>query len=274
MSCHPPAGDPARAEAARVYDALAGGLDNYPADRAEAARLLALYPGIRQMVARNRQYLGHAVLFAATRLGVRQFLDLGSGFPSAGSVRDLAQAHDPDARVACVDWDPLAGDYGALLEAGGVKGVSVVQADIRDPGAVLAHPGVLEVISPGEPAALVFGMVLQAMGLQEAREVTAGYASAVPAGSCVVITVPRCDDEDLFTRGTAGYPCEPSNFSPAEVRSLFGGLEVQPPGVGPVAGARPGWGQPGRAPGRVCVLGGIGVKLSRLPAPRAPGRLC
>jgi hypothetical protein len=260
----PPAAGPRTPASARVYDWLAGGYDNYDADAELGGRLAEIYPGVRRLVARNRQYLAHAVLLASGRLGIRQFLDLGSGFPSAGSVRDHAQAADPAARVACVDTDPSVARSAAKLAREGVKGVSVVRADIRDPEAVLAHPGVLEVIDVAGPVCAVLGMVLHTMTPAAARETVAGYVQRIAPGSAVVITLPRNDDAALSGRlagAWAGTGIPGVNYTPAEAESLFAGLEIQPPGVGPAM--RAGTGRlavAGDAPFRLYVLGGIGVK--------------
>jgi len=254
----PGPGEPA---SARVYDALLGGLDNYEADRRLAAELECLYPGIRRMAANNRVYLGHAVTWASGRQGIRQFLDLGSGFPGRGSVRDIAQAADPESRVACVDWDPAVARYGAKLEREGVKGVAVVRADIRDPGAVLADPAVTEVIDLAEPVALVFGLVLHHMSPAESGEVVAAYVKAAAPGSCAAITMARCDDAELVAGFARAYAIAHQNFTADEITGLFGGLEMLPPGVGPVAGSRPGWREArGNPPGTAYVAGGIGRK--------------
>jgi hypothetical protein len=259
----------------RVYDALLDGYHNGDPDRQLARQLAEIYPGVRRVVRSNRAYLAHAVLLASSRLGITQFLDLGSGFPAAGSVRDTAQQAGPEARVACVDRDRAVHRYGSRLAREGVKNFSVATADIRDPGAVLAHPAVTDVIALAEPVCAVFGLVANVMEQAQAREVIAGYASALAPGSAVVLTVTCNEDEALFGRlsgawQAAGDPLV--NYTPDEAAALLAGLEVLPPGVRPAVragGAR--LTLAGGEPFRLYVLAGIGIKppaLRRRPAQR------
>ena len=224
----------------RVYDYLAGGLRHDPADAALAEELAAVYPGVRRLVRNNRAYLAHAVLLAQSHLGIRQFLDLGSGFPGPGSVRDAVHAADPDATVACVDLDRAVARYGIRLTMEGIKNFTTIVADIRDPAAVLAHPGVTEVADLGEPVAVVLGLTPNTMHPQQAAEVAAGYMRAVASGSVLIATAAVNEDASLFdqlasTWKATGTPLV--NYTLDEVEGLFAGLDVLPPGVGPVARA-------------------------------------
>ena len=251
---------------ARVYDYLAGGNHNAPPDIELAEELARIYPGVRRLVRSNRTYLGAKVLMAYSQLEINQWLDLGSGFPGPGSVRDQAQQADPQARVACVDLEPMVARYGIRLAADGHKGFSVATADIRDPQAVLAHPEVTGVLDLAEPVAVVLGLVLQTMTPDEARDVVAGYASRIAAGSAVVVTVPVNGDPDLFSRLSEAWQAPLVNYTAAEAGSLFDGLEVLPPGVGPALWAGSGR-LAGDPPFKLYVAGGVGVK-KRLRAVR------
>lgn len=240
----PPAFDAMGPDAARVYNHLRGGKDWLPPDRELAERLKAICPPITDMIGANEIYLGFAAM-QARDAGVRQFLDLGGGFPAAGSVRDIAQARDPDARVVTVDWsddvaDPVTG-YGPLLEYWGVTGAAVVQADIADPRKVLADPGLTGLIDLGEPVALIFGLVLHSMEPQRAREVVAGFVSEVAWGSLVAVTVARGCGDEAFGQARkeweAGTGSHAEEFSLDDVTALLGGLEVRGE-VGPVTGPR------------------------------------
>jgi hypothetical protein len=260
----PPSPGPRTPATARVYDFLAGGHQNYAADAGFGRRIEKIYPAARRLVTRNRLYLAGAVRLAAAR-GITRFLDLGSGFPSAGSPARAAADACPEARVACVDWDRSVGCYGAVLARDGIKGVSVVQADIRDPETVLALPAVRETVSADEPSCLIFGLVLHALTRAAARRVVAGYAAAAAPGSLVAVTVPCSEDEVLF-RAVRDAWLEAGvllvNWTPDGIASLMvsAGLEVQPPGVGPVEKLAAA----GSAR-RLYVAGAIGVKLARSP---------
>ena len=266
---HPtPPGDPDKPASARVYSYLLGGNDWYEADRELAEKLKAACPAVSWMARDNSVYLGHAALYATGRLGIRQVLDLGSGFPGPGSIREYAQAADPDAAVVCVDHDPLVAGpdgYGALLESQHARNVAMVQADVSDPARVLADPGVTGLIDLGRPVLAVLGLVANCWPPAEAREVVAGYAGALAAGSVVAVTLMRADEEAAFDEVADPWRCGdapgPFNFSLEETAALLDGLDVLSPGVGPVAGCRPGWTSGSMVARGVHVAGGIGVKL-------------
>ena len=165
---------------ARVYDYWLGGKDHYAADRAEAERLLAIYPPLRAMVRENRAFVAQAVTWAA-RQGIGQFIDLGSGFPASLSVHKTARTVLPSARVAYVDNDPVVLTHARALLATS-DGVAAVAADLRDPAAVLAHPDLRTVIDPANPAGIILGAVLHFLDADAARSVTTGYALVDGAG--------------------------------------------------------------------------------------------
>jgi len=120
-----------RPNVARVYDYYLGGSHNFAADREMARRAIALWPDLPKIIRSNRAFLQRAVAFLA-KSGVRQFVDLGSGMPTAGSVHEVARAHDPGARVVYVDIDPVAVAYGQRLLAGRPNLVTV-DGDLRRP---------------------------------------------------------------------------------------------------------------------------------------------
>jgi len=147
--------DTSVANQARMYDYLLGGKDNYAADRAEARRLLRIYPPLRAMARENRAFLARAVTWAAGQ-GVSQFLDLGAGLPTVHNTHQVARAVKPAAAVAYVDTDPVVLAHARALLATG-DGVTAVAADLRDPAAALADPGLRAVIDPARPAAVLPG---------------------------------------------------------------------------------------------------------------------
>jgi hypothetical protein len=124
--------DPAMPNMARVYDYWLSGKDNYPADRAEAERLLGVYPPLRDLVRENRAFVTQAVSWAA-RQGIGQFIDLGAGLPASPAVHQAARKVMPLARVAYVDIDPVVLSHARALLATS-DGVTAVAADLRDPG--------------------------------------------------------------------------------------------------------------------------------------------
>jgi hypothetical protein len=145
-----PASDPAQPAAARIYDYLLGGKDNYAVDRAAAEKVLAVAPDQRWLAQANRAFAIRAVRVLA-EAGIRQFIDLGTGFPTSPSVHEAARQADPSARVVYVDHDPVVHAHNTALLATDDR-VASVQADIRRPEDVLGHPDVARLIDLGEPA--------------------------------------------------------------------------------------------------------------------------
>jgi len=222
--------DPATPNMARVYDYWLGGKDHFPADRAEAERLLGIYPPLRDLVRENRAFVIQAVSWAA-RQGIGQFIDLGAGLPASPAVHQAARKVLPAARVAYVDIDPVVLSHARALLATG-DGVSAVAADLRDPGAVLADPELRAVIDPARPVCVILGAVLHFMDADAARAVTAGYARLMATGSCLAVSVASFDDEALGKQLAGEYTAAAwHNHPPADITSFFAGLELVGPGV-------------------------------------------
>ena len=131
--------DTSKPHPARMYNAYLGGNDNYPADRAAVRQILRDFPEVRGIALANRAFLQRAVRFLAAEAGIRQFIDIGTGIPSAGNVHEVAGQTAPDTRVVYVDNDPIVHVHAnALLTGSGTTGI--VLADLRDPAVILAHP--------------------------------------------------------------------------------------------------------------------------------------
>jgi O-methyltransferase involved in polyketide biosynthesis len=224
--------DPTKPNIARVWDYWLGGKDNFAADRELAEKMLAVHPVSAQMARENRQFLGRAVSYVATR-GIQQFIDVGAGLPTAVNTHDIARQADPQARVAYVDNDPIVISHARNLLARST-GVIAVPGDMRNPAAILTHAGLTELIDLAEPACVIMSGVLHFADAGTARDVAAAFARAIAPGSYLIISV------------GSGNPSEGENFtsaytaariyihSPEEVLSFFGGLELVPPGVGSV----------------------------------------
>jgi len=207
-----------------------GGKDNYAADRAEAERLLRIYPPLHAMARENRAFLARAVTWAAEQ-GVSQFLDLGAGLPTVQNTHQAARAVNPAAAVAYVDTDPMVLAHARALLATS-DCVTAVAADLRDPAAVLADPGLRAVIDPARPVAVLLGAVLHFLDANAARQVTAGYAQVMTPGSCLVISVARYDDHMLGKQLAAEYTAAPFiNHTPEDIASFFAGLDMTGPGL-------------------------------------------
>jgi O-methyltransferase involved in polyketide biosynthesis len=222
--------DPSRPSIARVYDWWLGGEDNYAADREIAARMTEINPALPTMVRDNRAFVCAAVARAA-RAGLRQFLDLGSGLPTRPSVHEAARAVGADARVCYVDTDAMAAVHSRALLAN-AGGLAAAEADLTRPGEVLAHPDVMSVMGREEPTCVILAAVLHFLDTAAARDVTAGYAGLMPAGSWLVVSVGHYEDQELHARLRAAYPAQPYyNHSASDIADWLSGLDVLPPGI-------------------------------------------
>jgi DNA-binding HxlR family transcriptional regulator len=154
----PPGVDTTRPNTARVWNALIGGKDNFAADREVVRAFLAEMPSLAEAARLTRRFQGDAVR-RLTELGVRQFLDIGTGLPVAGAVHETAQRLAPESRVIYVDNDPQVLAHGrALLRSSPEGSTAVVEADIREPGKILARAA--ETIDLEQPVAVLMLMVL------------------------------------------------------------------------------------------------------------------
>ena len=190
-----PSFDPEVPSIARTYDYLLGGKDNFPADRELGDVFFRDYPGAVSIALDNRACLVRAVKYIAGELGIDQFIDLGSGLPTADNVHEVAQRVNPEARVAYVDMDPVVLVHGrALLEQD--DQTIVVHGNITKPESVLATPEVRELLDFSRPVAVIASAVLHHLTDDEGPATAIGeFLDAVPAGSCLFVSHFRSLDD-------------------------------------------------------------------------------
>ncbi|GAA2553953.1 hypothetical protein GCM10010435_25450 [Winogradskya consettensis] len=153
--------DTSTAHPARRYNYWLGGKDNFAADRASGDAIAAAFPTTRMAVIENRQFLSRAVTHLTRDAGIRQFLDIGTGLPSADNTHEVAQAIAPDARIVYVDNDPLVLTHARALLTGTPAGATAyLHADLREPERILADPQLAEVLDLTQPVALMLVAVL------------------------------------------------------------------------------------------------------------------
>ncbi|HEU4541442.1 MAG TPA: SAM-dependent methyltransferase [Jiangellaceae bacterium] len=228
------------AHAARVYDYWLGGKDNFAADRALGDAMIQAIPSLPTMARENRKFLGRAVEYLVSEAGVRQFLDIGTGIPTAGNVHEVAQKIAPDSRVLYVDHDPIVLAHARALMTSTPEGrTDFIMADIREPEAILSAPELAKTLDMQEPTALMLVAILMYFYDHEGvYEWVSTLVEALPSGSYVVITHPTADfepaamGEAVAAAGQAGITLVPRSKS--EVERFFDGLELVEPGVVPV----------------------------------------
>ena len=228
--------------AARMYDYYLGGSHNTSADRALAERVLAADPRVRAVARANRSFLRRVVRLLVAG-GIRQFLDLGSGIPTAGHVHEIAHTTDPEVKVAYVDNEPVAVSATRRLITD-QRNVTITAADLRDVDTVLNAPGVADLLDFGKPVAVLAFSVLHFLP-DEANPagVLAAYREALVPGSYLVLShiapTGAASDSDI----TSLYQ-RSSNAAwvrtPDQIAALFPpDMPLVPPGLVPVTDWRP-----------------------------------
>ncbi len=146
---------------ARIYDYYLGGKDNYPADRAAAEHIIASMPNgvVRTAAVQNRKFLMRAVRHLTADLGIRQFLDIGTGLPTMNSVHQVAQSIAPDSRVVYVDNDPVVLAHARDM-LHGLPGTMITKHDLREPLSIISDPGVQAMLDFEQPIAVLLVAIL------------------------------------------------------------------------------------------------------------------
>jgi hypothetical protein len=258
--------DMSKPHPARVYDYFLGGKDNFAADRETAQMAMKAWPTVRTAARENRAFLGRAVRYLAEEAGITQFLDLGSGLPSVGNVHEVAQGVVPSAHVMYVDNDPIVLAHARALLASKPEGkCAYIQADFRDPQAVLAHPVTRETLDFDRPIAVVLAAVVHLIPDEdEPRRIISTLIDALPSGSYVIAShataeyVPNAAAVNRVynERGIRGGFRSADEFADL----VFTGLTLVPPGVVLVSEWRPEPGAILPAPAEVGVNGGVARK--------------
>ncbi|SFN27827.1 S-adenosyl methyltransferase [Pseudonocardia ammonioxydans] len=231
--------DPHGAEAvpnlARMYDYYLGGSHNFAVDRAAADRALRTVPHARTFALANRAFLGRVVR-ALVADGIDQFLDLGSGVPTVGNVHEIAQAADPAARVAYVDIEPVAvGVAGQVLADN--PNATITHADIRDPAAVLAAPGVADLLDLDRPVAVLAIAILHALpDADDPAGILAAYRDACAPGSHLAVshlaaTSFSADQQKVVREVLDETPTPVTLRTREQLTEMLAGYEILEPGV-------------------------------------------
>jgi len=220
--------------AARVYDYLLGGKDNYPVDRELARSMMAKLPNVRTAAQWNRAFLQRVVRYLVGEIGIRQIIDIGAGLPSVGNTHEVAFDVARDARVVYVDHDPVVLAHGRdMLQ--GIRNAVIIEHDLLEPEAILADPVLTKLIDFSEPALLMFLGILHFVSDDaDPADLITRLHAPFPSGSHVAIShatsdaTPEVRDVGRdFDRATEQVHIR----TRAEVLDLAAGLEPVPPGL-------------------------------------------
>ncbi len=228
--------DTSVAHPARVYDYWLGGKDNFAADREAAERVLAATPGLRVRVRANRAFLARTVRYLSAEEGIRQFLDIGTGIPSANNTHEVAQAVAPDSRIVYVDNDPIVLTHARALLASGPEGsTQYVDGDIRDTAAIIeAAARTLDFSQP--TALMLLGIMHLVQDSEDPYQIVADLMSPLPSGSYLVLSHPASDfnvteQAEAQRRYNERVSTPQTLRTREEVTGFFEGLELVPPGL-------------------------------------------
>ena len=228
--------DTSVAHVARVYNYWLGGKDYFAADRAAGEQAIRAFPNIVMSARANRAFLARAVRFLAGEAGIRQFLDIGTGIPSANNTHEVAQAVAPESRIVYVDNDPIVLTHARALLTGNPAGATdYIDADLREPEQILA--GTAELLDYGRPVAVMLMAILQHLHEEDdPYQVVATLIGAMPPGSYLALSHPAKDiDAEAMAKMAESLNkmmAEKVTFRdrPAVAR-FFDGLELVEPGM-------------------------------------------
>jgi O-methyltransferase involved in polyketide biosynthesis len=229
---------------ARVYDYWLGGKDNFAADRAMGERTLQAYPNLVFSVRANRAFLARAVRFLVDTAGIRQFLDIGTGIPTADNTHEVAQRIAPESRIVYVDNDPVVLSHAkALLKSTPEGACAYIDADLRDPEAILAAAA--DTLDFSQPVAVMLIAVMHFVGDDaQASAIMNRLMGACAPGSYVALSHAASDIDaaqmaEMVRRLNESTAEKTTLRDRAGVTRLFDGLELVEPGVIRAAEWRP-----------------------------------
>jgi hypothetical protein len=226
--------DSTAAHSARVWNFLLGGKDNYPVDRAIGDQILQMFPAIAEVARVQRYFLARAVRFLAGEAGIRQFLDIGTGLPTADNTHEVAQRVAPECRIVYVDNDPLVLVHArALLTSSREGATAYIDADVREPEKILE--GAAATLDFDRPVALtMMGIMGQIPDEDDPGGIVRRLVAALPSGSYLALS----DGTDTNEALNAAIRVYNSNAAssyhlrgPAQIAAFFDGLELVEPGV-------------------------------------------
>lgn len=255
--------DPTKVHQARVWDFYLGGKNHYPVDAEYGRKIVEEYPEILEVARQSREFMKRTVS-EVTGLGIRQFLDIGTGLPTSPSVHEVAQSIAPDSRVVYVDIDPLVLVHArAMLSSDSTGDCAYLLGDVREPERIFqAAAKVLDLSQPY--ALIIMGVMGTVPDDQQVFELMRRYVDALPSGSFLILN-DGCRDAnpegirkfEHANESNDGYVYVPRPTS--TIRRYFDGLEILEPGIVSITQWRPEATRFGPPPA-ISSYGGVGYK--------------
>jgi hypothetical protein len=255
--------DAGRPNLARGYNYALGGKDNFAVDREQHAEVMEVFPLAAVLVRENREFLARAVGYVA-RQGITQFIDVGSGLPASPGIDEIAGLACADARVACVDNDPVVISHTAAILARPGQ-VAAVAGDVRCPGEILASPELASVIDVGRPFCVILAMILDHVEPAQAARIVAAFRHAMPTGSFLILSIGMNNNapgvaEDVIKVYRAA---QIHVHSRDQVAGYLAGLEIVEPGLTEARHWRPAQAPTADDFRPADILAGVGRKAAR-----------
>ncbi|MFF9036637.1 SAM-dependent methyltransferase [Streptomyces sp. NPDC014892] len=255
--------DTSKPHSARFWNYFVGGKDYYEVDREIGDHIKQIFPGLVDVAVTSRHFLGRAVRYLADEQGVRQFLDVGTGLPTADNTHEVAQRAAPDARIVYVDNDPIVLAHADALLAGTPEGRTVyLNADLYAPETILEAAA--DTLDLSQPVGL---MILNTLGHvadhDQARDLVSRLMAGLPSGSHLVISDSTATSEGMIAASEAYNASGAVPYhvrSVAEIAAFFDGLDLADPGVVRVPEWRPDRRNPADAASAVDAYCGVGRK--------------
>lgn len=251
---------------ARIYDYLLGGKDNYPADRAAAANIVADWPNLPVSMRANRRFMARMAHHVAAEHGIRQFLDIGTGLPTSPNLHEVVQDVAPESRIVYVDNDPIVLVHArALLTSSSEGSTGYLDADFRDPDAILESDQLRDYLDLDRPVALSLIAILHFItDDSEVCRIIDHLMEPLAPGSILALSTTTLDNNpEVVAAGVAAYNAHGiptvARTKP-EVETFFTGLEILDPGVVAVHRWHPDEESSLLADPQVTIHGGIAVK--------------
>ncbi len=252
-------------QSARIWNYWLGGKDYFPVDRAAGDQYIEVFPGIVDIARASRGFLTRAVRYLASQAQLRQFLDIGTGLPTANNTHQVAQSVAPECRIVYVDNDPLVLVHArALLNSSPVGATDYVDADLRDPDKILeAASATLDFTQP--IALMLMGIMGHTADYDEARSIVRRLLGGLPSGSYLALNDGTNVISKAFEQAQEGYNQSGAVpyilRSPEQIAGFFDGLELVEPGVLSCPRWRPDPADTsGGLPAELDAFGGVGRK--------------